>query len=404
MKKKSLLVALLVLLSGLAFASDEVSIVVSSDGATKDDAIKMALRSAIEQTFGAFVSSNTTVLDDQLVNDEIVSLSSGNVKSYEILTENTLPNNRYYVTLRATICMNKLVNYINSNSKSSTVEVNMDAFDKNIRLAEMNKNAEESVLDNAIAQIWAMDNLFDYELVLDEPTLSHEAYYWDEDQGLYGGVKTIYGEYYRVAGKVVIKYNRNTDLAIDLLANTLEQIKMSKDEIKQYEKMGIEYYKINNTPNRYGTDMRELDMDLFHDEHKFGTNFPTNEYFFLRNKPGGLGLVEPMNCGFIFETHHRIYRFNSAFFVKKIDKFIIGDNVSTPTQLIVNLGKIENRYRVTYSVYCKGFKGFFKTKYIKYSVGDVIAECNIQIFVPKEISSKYKSFTVYPKLGLKQQQ
>ena len=82
MKKKTLLVALLVLLSGLAFASDEVSIVVSSDGATKDEAIKMALRSAIEQTFGAFVSSNTTVLNDQLVNDEIVSLSNAELMSY----------------------------------------------------------------------------------------------------------------------------------------------------------------------------------------------------------------------------------------------------------------------------------------------------------------------------------
>ena len=63
--------------------NDEVTIVVSGDGATKSEATALALRSAIERTFGTFVSANTTILNDDLVQDEIVSITTGNIKKYE---------------------------------------------------------------------------------------------------------------------------------------------------------------------------------------------------------------------------------------------------------------------------------------------------------------------------------
>lgn len=224
MKTKSLLVAIFMLFSGLVFASDEVSIVVSSDGATKDEAVKMALRSAIEQTFGAFVSSNTTILNDQLVNDEIVSLSSGNVKSYKVLTSELLPNNRYFITIEATICMNKLVNYVNNHSNEASVEVNMESFDMNVRMAEMNRIAEQKIVENVLSQIELMENLFDFDLELKEP-------------------KIIGNNIYEIDGKVLVKCNTNTRIAVDMLINMLKQINMDGKEIKQYEKMGLPVYR-----------------------------------------------------------------------------------------------------------------------------------------------------------------
>lgn len=47
----------------------EVSLVVSADGTSKTEAVNNALRSAIEQTFGTFVSANTEILNDQLVKE-----------------------------------------------------------------------------------------------------------------------------------------------------------------------------------------------------------------------------------------------------------------------------------------------------------------------------------------------
>ena len=108
----------MVLLACLAFlqmnaeilSNDEVTLVVSADGTSKDEAVKLALRSAIEQTYGAFVSSNTVLLNDELVKDEIVTVSSGNVKEYKELTSNKLPNGRTYVTLQATVSISIALN------------------------------------------------------------------------------------------------------------------------------------------------------------------------------------------------------------------------------------------------------------------------------------------------------
>ena len=70
-----------------SLAKDEVSLIVSGDGSTKEEATKAALRSAIELAFGTFVSANTKILNDELVKDEIITVSSGNVKNYKYLSE-----------------------------------------------------------------------------------------------------------------------------------------------------------------------------------------------------------------------------------------------------------------------------------------------------------------------------
>ena len=75
------IIILLCIIPTCGFAQNvknDVILTVSADGETKDEAIKMALRSAIEQAYGTFVSANTMLLNDELVKDEIVTISSGN--------------------------------------------------------------------------------------------------------------------------------------------------------------------------------------------------------------------------------------------------------------------------------------------------------------------------------------
>ena len=86
-----------------------IMIVVSADGATKEEATKVALRSAIEQAYGTFVSANTTILNDELVKDEIVTISNGNIKNYKEMSSFVLPNGKQSVTLQATVCISKLI-------------------------------------------------------------------------------------------------------------------------------------------------------------------------------------------------------------------------------------------------------------------------------------------------------
>ena len=64
----SLLTALLFSLL-LQAQPKEVSLIVTGEGATKEEATNNALRSAVEQAFGVFVSANTEILNDELIKD-----------------------------------------------------------------------------------------------------------------------------------------------------------------------------------------------------------------------------------------------------------------------------------------------------------------------------------------------
>ena len=131
--------------------TDEVTLVVSADGPTKDEATKTALRSAIEQAYGTFVSANTTILNDELVKDEIVTVTNGNIKSYEEISTNIAQNGKTYVTLKVIVCISKLVNY--AQSKGVETEFAGATFAMNMKMKELNKQNELKVLNNLIVQV-----------------------------------------------------------------------------------------------------------------------------------------------------------------------------------------------------------------------------------------------------------
>ena len=78
----------------------DVSITANGSGKTLEDAKQAAMRSATEQAFGAFISSKTEMFNDQVVADQMASVSSGNIKSYEVLNESQLPDGSWGVTLK----------------------------------------------------------------------------------------------------------------------------------------------------------------------------------------------------------------------------------------------------------------------------------------------------------------
>lgn len=130
--------------------TDEVTLVVSADGPTKDEATKIALRSAIEQAYGTFVSANTTILNDELVKDEIVTVTNGNIKNYEEISSNIV-NGKTYITLKATVCISKLVSY--AQSKGVETEFAGATFAMNMKMKELNKQNELKALKNLAVQV-----------------------------------------------------------------------------------------------------------------------------------------------------------------------------------------------------------------------------------------------------------
>ena len=115
--KQVLKIFILTLFSSVCFIGNakndkEITLTVSSDGPTKDDAIKNALRLAIEQAYGVFVSANTTILNDDLVKDEIVTISKGAIKEYSLISDiNKGDNTGFVVTIKATVSLPHLIKY-----------------------------------------------------------------------------------------------------------------------------------------------------------------------------------------------------------------------------------------------------------------------------------------------------
>jgi len=231
MKVKSMAVLILLLVMGSVIIdlnaktsreNDEITLVASADGYSKEEAIKIALRSAIEQVYGTFVSANTEMLNDEIVKDEIVTISSGNIKEYKEISNTFLPNGKYFVQIQATICLPKLIKYIKS--KGGEIEFAGASFAMNLKMKEMNKNNEEIAFKNMFHEMDLLyQNGFTYEIKANNPTSN-------------GKMKVV----------VEAKANENAVQAWNLFHNTVERLALTSDEIKEYQKENLPMYILEN--------------------------------------------------------------------------------------------------------------------------------------------------------------
>ena len=125
-----------------------VTVVTVSAGETKSEAIKFALRDALEQSYGAFISSNTKILNDEIYKDEIVSISSGNIKDYEIISELQLPNGFFSVTISSQVSLKSFATYMQK--KGHKVSFSGSKFSMNIKLLKLNEESEKKAINNML--------------------------------------------------------------------------------------------------------------------------------------------------------------------------------------------------------------------------------------------------------------
>jgi hypothetical protein len=193
-------------------------------GKTKDAAKYNALRNALENAFGTFISSNTTIFKDELAKDEIVSISSGNIQSYEILSETLMPDGSYTNVVKATVSIGKLTSFCES--KGIAVEFKGGLFAANIKLQELNRENEEAVMTHLIIilnEIVAKG--FDFKIDVNEPT------------------KT-YSEKWSVKYTVTAKANSNLGKINDIILNTINNICLNPQEIATYSNQNLSTYRV----------------------------------------------------------------------------------------------------------------------------------------------------------------
>lgn len=202
-------------------ANDDVELTVFADGATKEQAIQAALRSAIEQTFGTFVSSHTEILNDSLVKDEIATVASGNIKSYECLSE-SYSENKCVVCVKTMVSINNLVNY--TQSKGGETELAGATFAMNMKMRQFNKKNEEIALNHLFDEIKALaPYAFDYRINAEEPIETGD-----------GNCK------FSIC--VTARANQNMKAIYNVFHNTLTALSLTPQEISEYRKRNVEFY------------------------------------------------------------------------------------------------------------------------------------------------------------------
>lgn len=207
-------------------ASDKtVTLTVSGTGKTIEEAKTNALRSAIEQAFGAFISSKTEILNDNLVKDEIVSIANGNVQKYDVVSQVEIPNNGYAITLSATVSIDKLTSF--AESKGVVVEFKGGMFGATIKLQKLNEESEFVAIKNLLVQILnILESTYDYSLKVNEP-------------------KLIEGDKYSILFEVSANKNDNYDNLWNFFKKTIRQISLNEVDALAIESTGKKIWYLN---------------------------------------------------------------------------------------------------------------------------------------------------------------
>ena len=149
---------------------NDVTLLVNGEGTTKNEATTLALRSAIEQAFGTFVSANTEILNDEIVKDEIATVASGNIKSYKEISS-VKTDDGYNVTLEAVVSIGKLIEY--SKSHGSSAEFAGKTFAMQMKLEQLNIDNEKRALHDMIRQLYLLlPDVFDYSIEVGTPVMT----------------------------------------------------------------------------------------------------------------------------------------------------------------------------------------------------------------------------------------
>ena len=205
----------------------DVTITASGSGKTLDAAKQSALRSAIEQAFGAFISTKTEIMNDQLIADQIVSVSSGNIKSFEILNQDQLPDGRWGVTLKTIVSVDKLTSFVQA--KGITIEVKGGMFALNIKQQLLNEQGEIKAVAEMVGLLHEpMQISFDYVIKSSDPkSLDAESKNWE------------------IPLVVTATCNKNIDFCANYFKKTLSALSLTSAEVETYKSLNKQVFPVS---------------------------------------------------------------------------------------------------------------------------------------------------------------
>ena len=203
-----------------------VTITTSGSGNTIEEAQQSALRSAIEQAFGAFISSKTEIFNDKIVADQLVSVSSGNIQSYDVLVKDQLPDGRWALTIKTNVSIDKLTSFVKA--KGITIEIKGGLFALNIKQQLLNEQGEIRAVAEMVGLLHEpMQISFDYTIKSRDPkSLDEESMNWE------------------IPLSVTATCNKNIDICANYFRKTLSALSLTPDDINSYRSLNKKIFPV----------------------------------------------------------------------------------------------------------------------------------------------------------------
>ena len=211
--------------------NNSVTLMVSGTGKTLEEAKLNALRSAIEQAFGAFISSKTEILNDSIVKDEVVSVTNGNIQKYDVISQVEIPDNGYAITLKAIVSIEKLTSFVEN--KGFSVEFKGGLFAFNVKQQILNEKNEIKAIEDLCNVVTKLsDASFEYSIKVSDPVAVNA----DNDK-------------WRIPMYISVSANNNLFRIATYINQTLKGLSLSNDEANNYIKLGKKVYPISFAAN-----------------------------------------------------------------------------------------------------------------------------------------------------------
>lgn len=189
----------------------EKKIVADGYGPTPEDALKAALQNAVEQAAGAYVSSMTEIENDEIIKDEVLSLSHGFIKEHRKLSESNF-GDEYKVVVAAIIVEKQMINSLEASGvkvqyQTSGLVSDLKAWDK---MKEDEYNMAKALFD--VHQMKNYGIIWNYQLHMEEPMRS--------------------GNQYSITGTITANTNSNYTTEFMNLKRILSELALETEEMK----------------------------------------------------------------------------------------------------------------------------------------------------------------------------
>jgi len=235
--------SIMLLLCGIALSCNTIqqvtggggktsTVVATGTGSNEEQARRQAEINAIISTIGSFVSQETTVMNDKLIQDKISEISSGTITKSEIIK----PFDGKSITIRASVSVSEVMSFCKKNGIGTTVN-GTGIYNEIARMGD-NQDGEETALQALSTKVRALlKQSFDYRVIASDPS-------FEKNENNRGNQRISSKNNITIPIKVEVYSNANIKMVFDEIKKTFRGISMNKSERDMYTKLGNRFYEV----------------------------------------------------------------------------------------------------------------------------------------------------------------